>query len=1458
MLSPWRHFSLFTADEITHYQSPPMLRPLTCLLLTVPLARALTISEVLPVNEGGLQDADFASPGWIEIHNETGAPVSLAGWRLTDDPLLLNKWTFPAQNLAAGARLVVFASGKNRAVAGQELHTNFQMNPDGEYLALVAPDGVTKATEFNPVPKLRRNVSYAVASSISVTTPVLTEGTAVKYHVPASAALGSTWTAAAFNDTAWSSGATGMGFDTAPPGTKIDIKGPSFASVPPPAGWAGFNFTTVLESGTGPVTANVSVGSINVKLDAFGSGLTLSARNRQGGTESIANSATLNNAGEDFIFASTSNYVAGTPKGMNITVSGLAPDTAYPVTLYAYDRASATARSAVWTDANGGASGTLTFNGADGQLPDDAAFLARSVTLVAQSNAGGQVILEGRAAATGTTTSHNVFVNALEIGASSYASFINTNLSGALQGNTSSLYARALFNTAEPSNYSHIRLRVRYDDGFAAWLNGTLIASRNAPGTLTWNSAATADRAKPDGMSQEEITVAIPAGVLISGTNVLAFQGLKNGGVSDADFLLSPAVDLLGTLQAGGVYYATPTPGAANSTAFQGIVSDTRFSVDRGYYSAPFSTEISCDTPGAQIRYTLDGSAPAAATGTVYTGPVSITGTTILRAAAFVPGLIPSNVDTQSYLFRAEAAVQPANPPGWPATWGTDSEVGGTVPANYEMDPVVRNNTVAGFSVMDALEALPSLSLAMAPGDFLGPSGIYQNPRSSGDAWEKKCSIELIDTDGSTLCKETCGVEIHGGSSRRPARMQKHSMRLSFKGEYGAARLRERLFPGRSTDSFDRLVLRACFTDSWGLVSWDPGRYRPDDSVYFRDVWMKRSWTDLGGLQTTSRFVHLYVNGLYWGVHDLSEKMDESFFSDYEGGLPTAWDVIADFNEVKVGNSAAWNAMFALGAQGMADTARYQQMGTQYLDIPSFADYYLLHIFAWAEDWPSHNWYASRRRDVPDLWNFHVWDQEIALDNTSHNRISSGNASTPGQLFQYLRNSPEFRLLFADRVQKHCFNGGALSLAANQNRWSGLAAQLDKAIVAESARWGDTADETPYGTNASKTVYTREADWLPTVNNVRNSYLPALYNNANSFALIPRLRANSLYPSIDAPAFGQHGGIVPVNFALTISAPSGTVYFTTDGTDPRQAFTGNVAGTAYSGPVTLTQTGVIKARARNGTEWSALTEAQFIVGTAASAANLVISEICYNPPFAEGWEFIELQNISAGVVELTGVEFTAGIGYGFAPGTVLAAGARLVLARDAAAFAAQFPGATLHGVYTGSLDNSGEQIALSDALGADIKRFVYGDDHPWPNAADGNGHSMVLIAPQMNPDHSLPENWRASVLPGGNPGSGDAIAFAGNVSGDSDGNGYSDLFEYAVAQPSALLAPGDFSAGFLLHAGADDARVIIETGTNLSAWTPAPPEILTVSAPAEGVITVTCTPAPGAPRTFVRARVVPR
>jgi hypothetical protein len=117
--------------------------------LTASLGAEPVISEFMADNESGLRDEDGDRSDWIEIHNPGSAEVDLAGWRLTDDESRPGRWTFPTVVLAPEARVVVFASGKSRAVAGSELHTNFALARSGEYLALVRPD-LTVAQAFAP------------------------------------------------------------------------------------------------------------------------------------------------------------------------------------------------------------------------------------------------------------------------------------------------------------------------------------------------------------------------------------------------------------------------------------------------------------------------------------------------------------------------------------------------------------------------------------------------------------------------------------------------------------------------------------------------------------------------------------------------------------------------------------------------------------------------------------------------------------------------------------------------------------------------------------------------------------------------------------------------------------------------------------------------------------------------------------------------------------------------------------------------------------------------------------------------------------------------------------------------------------------------------------------------------------------------------------------------------------
>jgi hypothetical protein len=180
----------------------------------------LRISEFMAVNQTGLDDEDRDEADWIEIHNAGREAASLAGWYLTDRPDDLTKWQFPPLTLAPNGYLVVFASGKDRRDPAGTLHTNFRLSGAGEYLALVRPDGVTVASSFAPAyPIQAPDVSYGL-SGTTTEQVLLALGAPARALVPTDDTLESPpgsgdlrpWTLEDFNDSAWLSGVTGVGF----------------------------------------------------------------------------------------------------------------------------------------------------------------------------------------------------------------------------------------------------------------------------------------------------------------------------------------------------------------------------------------------------------------------------------------------------------------------------------------------------------------------------------------------------------------------------------------------------------------------------------------------------------------------------------------------------------------------------------------------------------------------------------------------------------------------------------------------------------------------------------------------------------------------------------------------------------------------------------------------------------------------------------------------------------------------------------------------------------------------------------------------------------------------------------------------------------------------------------------------------------------------------------------------
>ncbi len=390
-----------------------------------------------------------------------------------------------------------------------------------------------------------------------------------------------------------------------------------------------------------------------------------------------------------------------------------------------------------------------------------------------------------------------------------FAGAVQTNVQGILQNVNTSLWTRIPFNIANPGNYSALTLKMKYNDGFIAYLNGTEIARRNAVSTA-WNADAPLPRSDAASSVFEDINISQFIHLLQAGTNVLAIHG-QNDVASDANFLIAPELTAI-SLQPELRYFVEATPGAQNVGGVVGFVGDTNFSHTRGFYTAPISVSITTPTPGATIRYTLDGSDPTATTGTVYSGPISISQTRTLRAAAFLDGYQPSNIDTQTYLFLADIITQSeATPPGWPADGTINNDI------SYGMDPEIVNNPTWSPQMQAALTQIPSLSLVTPLSNLFDPStGIYVNASGEGDSWERPTSFELINPDGSPGFQIDAGLRIRGGFSRSSDN-PKHAFRLFFKKEYGDGELNFPLFGSEGANEFDKIDLRTAQNYSWSF-----------------------------------------------------------------------------------------------------------------------------------------------------------------------------------------------------------------------------------------------------------------------------------------------------------------------------------------------------------------------------------------------------------------------------------------------------------------------------------------------------------------------------------------------------------------------------------------------------------------------------------------------------------------
>ena len=1129
-----------------------------------PAAANPIISEFMASNTTVIADEDGDYSDWIEIYNPTTSPINLDQWCLTDDADVLAKWRFPAVSIDPGGFMLVWASTKNRINPATPLHTNFSLNAGGEYLALVQPDGTTVVSDFGAAyPPQGTDESYGRQFT---STNLIAAGQNAKYLVPANSALGTSWQSTSFSDSAWTTGPTGLGFGILVPGISARQVARTF---------------------------NLFIGSTYVDSAADADSLLALAP---------GNSAITGDATE---FISTLNYLGEGSDGHYGNNRALPTNQLNNYAIKATGFVTIPVAGQYTFGVNADDGGRIKINGTTVALDTvnhGPADRMGNINLTAGDHAfevvswdffGGDEVEFYAAPGIRTVWDSgmqlvgdvaNGGLAALTVPATA-DSIVKTNLQSVMLNINASCYLRRTFAVSNPSSFTTLSLKMRYNDGYAAFLNGTPVASRNAPGALSYNSTATAQRTNAQSTTPEPVNLTALLPSLINGNNTLAIHGLNNL-ASNGSFLLLPEL-VAGSLNAAApsVFFGggKSTPGGINQEfSFLGKVADTEFTVKRGIYSAPISVAISSTTPGAQIRYTTNGNDPTPTSGALYTAPLTISATTTLRAMAYLTNWQSSNIDTQTYLFPNDVLLQSSNgspAAGWPAASGT------TQILNYGMDPEIVNhanpNLGGATSVKNALLAVPSVCLTtplhnlfnMTIPEVGGTSqGIYSNPGNRGFSWERPAHVEWIappdaaNPNGRAEFHVSAGIRIRGGYSRS-ADNPKHGFHVYFRKEYGAGKLNYPLFGKGGADEYDQIDFRTAQNYSWSFGG-------DAQNTFLREESTRLAHLDMGHQTGRLRYFHLYINGQYWGLFNTEERTEASFSESYFGGAKDDYDVVKNEQDsgyvvgVTDGNLAAWQDLWNKSKAHLASPTNanyFKMMGRAadgvtptadpvLLDDKNLIDYMLLTFWTGNLDGAvssflgnnnANNWFAARNRlGSTGGFEYFAHDFEHTFFNVNEDRTgpfnnanySSFTYSNPMFLHQDLMANPEYRMRWADRVHRHMFNDGALTPTRWFNRINGIAAIVDQTIIAESARWGDAKTDSPL----------TKANWLNAQNTLLN-YLPS-----RAPVVLAQLRADNLYPSIEAPVLSPLGGYFPSGTEVAIESPSGgLVYYMPDGSDPR-------------------------------------------------------------------------------------------------------------------------------------------------------------------------------------------------------------------------------------------------------------------------------------------------------------------
>lgn len=752
-------------------------------------------------------------------------------------------------------------------------------------------------------------------------------------------------------------------------------------------------------------------------------------------------------------------------------------------------------------------------------------------------------------------------------------------------------------------------------------------------------------------------------------------------------------------------YFVSPTPGQRNITEpSEGYSTPPIFSKQGGIYPGSVILELG-GTETGWIRYTTDGADPGKSSRS-YRTPISIDKTTVIKARLFEDGKLPSPVVTHTFFINENSGIPLVSLSTHPDNF-FDDDIGIYVEGN--------GTAMGGY-----------------PSNPIGP------PANYWEDWERPIHIELYEPNGQLGFSENAGVKMSGKTTRK---LPQKSFAVFLRSQYGNNELEYPLFDNYPVTRFKSFVLRNGGSDN--TVN--------EGGVQFRDGLTSLLVQDLDIDNQAYRPCHLYLNGEYWGIYSIREKLNEDYLASHHGVDPDRVNMLDDYHTlyplVIEGTAEEFNSLIDyMDEHDLSDDTHAEFINSR-IDVDNYLTYMVAQIFLANHDGPGHNckfwapqgggryrWILydtdhtlGMRLFIP---NFHFAGDDGFMDNTiayyrEENGPSWPNPPESTFIFRKILENENFRYLFINKLADYM--NTVFQPNATLPKLEQISALLDPEINKHFDRWG-----------GSKSTWRRNIGYINTFLAERSYYVQdhvidefrlgglAEVTLKIEPASSGQIKLNSLY--IKKNWTGMYFRDVPIQVQ---AIPHIGYKFT-----GWKEVADNIQTITPDGDITLT--------------------AQFEQTNDQDV--IVFNEINYNsPPDFDTGDWIELYNPMSRPVDLSNwilADDDSSADFVFPSNTIMSAHDFMIIVRDVSKFKALYPDQFVISNLPFGLNSGGDHISLLNSTGQIVDSLTYENSSPWPWQPDGDGATLALRDPNF--DNNNPDNWMAS-FHNGTPGTSNRV-----------------------------------------------------------------------------------------------------